>query len=213
MGVGETKRVMRGEHLKTKLPLLVWSRPKFIREPESRGCFWPDGRGIIFPWALSDGGAVARPCKNKRDRAAGLGRNPVLRSPRSVHRPGSASRSSGPALTAAASQAPRDWDHRTRPSSRSRWRKLPERREGASACCFPPVGRAGRRGGARAPEAIVGVRREHPSRGALRRWQGSPRSPVHPELRVFPGVDLWSHGWTACSAVPRGAAGPPGLRR
>lgn len=50
------------EHLKTKLSLPVWSRPKFIREPESRGCFWPDGRGIVFPWALSDGGAVVRPC-------------------------------------------------------------------------------------------------------------------------------------------------------
>lgn len=30
----------------------MWSRPKFIRELESRGCFWQDGRGIIFPWTL-----------------------------------------------------------------------------------------------------------------------------------------------------------------
>lgn len=148
---------------------------------------------------------------DKRDRAAGLG--PVPRSPRSEHRPGSASRSGGPALGAASSQAPRDWDHRTRPSSRSRWRKLPERREGASACCFPPAGRAGRRGGARAPEAIVGARSEHPRRGAPRRGLGSPRSPVHPEPRASPGVDLGSYGRTARPAVPRGAAGPPGLRR
>lgn len=150
---------------------------------------------------------------DKRDRAAGLGRRPVPRSLRSGHRPGSASRSGGPALGAASSQAQRDWDRRTRPSSRSRWRKLPERREGASACCFPPAERAGRRGGARAPEAIVGARPEHPSRGAPHRGPGSPKSPVHPELRASPGIDLGSDGRTARPAVPRGAAGPPGLRR
>lgn len=61
-GGGGDQEGQAWEHLKTKLTLQVWSRPKFIREPKSRGCFWPDGRGIIFPWALSDGGAVARPC-------------------------------------------------------------------------------------------------------------------------------------------------------
>lgn len=103
-------------------------------------------------------------------------RCPAARAP--VHRPGSASRSGGPALGAvSSSQAPWDWDPRTRPSSRSRWRKLPERREGASACCFPPAGRAVRRGGARAPEAIVGARPEHPSLGAPSPRAGEPQEP------------------------------------
>lgn len=145
---------------------------------------------------------------DKRDKAAGLGRRPVPRSPRAVHRPGA-----GSELGAASFQARRDWDRRTRPSSRLRWRKLPERREGAHACCFPPAGRAGRRGGARAPEAIVRARLQHPSWGAPCSGPGSPKNPAHPEPRASRAVDIWRDGRAMRPAVPRGASGPPGLRR
>lgn len=146
---------------------------------------------------------------DKRDKAAGLGRRPVLRSSQA----GSASRTGGSELGAASFQAPRDWDRRTRPSSRPRWRKLPERREGARACCFPPAGRAGRRGGARAPEAIARARPQHPSWGAPCSGPGSPKSPAHPEPRASWAVDLWHDGRAMRPAVPRGASGPPRLRR
>lgn len=90
---------------------------------------------------------------------------------------GSASRTGGLELEAASSQAPRDWDRRSRPSSRPRWRKLPKRREGARAGCFPPAGRAGRWGGVRAPEEIARAGSSILVGKPLAAGLGAPRNP------------------------------------
>lgn len=75
------------------------------------------------------------------------------------------------------------------------------------------AGLAGRRGGARAPEAIARARLQHPSREAPRRGPGSPKNPAHPEPRSSLDVELRRDGRDTRPAVPRGASGPPGLRR